>query len=364
MNHQPEIRIGIRTEGPPVIMKEDDTHIVRNLLIGDGFHWQKSIIAMFKGDFFNLEIPQGNIHCVNVLPIEDYIVSVASSEMNPEAPLEFLKAHSVISRTWALKKIINPVMAVSRNKGTVSWEESDSHIGFDVCGDDHCQRYQGINPINESVKQAVKATFGEILIDSTEKIADTRFSKCCGGKTEVFSTCWADEDYDYLVSKKDPWCDISSLDEVTKRGFIDKVLKSYDKTLSDFGNWEVSVRKNTIANNIRNHFGTDLGQNLKIHIIERGKSGRIKTLGIIGDNASLKIGKELTVRKILSDSCLYSSWFDITDNGDSFMFKGHGWGHGVGLCQIGAVRMAFEGKNYREILEFYYPGLKLKKAYD
>lgn len=363
---QPIIRVGIITAGKPRFV---EPQYLENLLIGERFHWQSSIAARFEGEFIALPEPQGNIHVVNELPLEQYLKYVIGSEMNPNAPLEFLKAHAVISRSWALRKIIGEDRRLSEGKvesrgRIITWDESDSHVGFDVCSDDHCQRYQGVPPEgSERSVEAVLATEGEVLTTKDGMVADARFSKCCGGVTERFSSCWRDEDFDYLVSQKDPWCDLSDMEPVERKIFLGKILKGYDESTDNFHDWEVCVPKHLIVNNIRNKFQYGCNKVLGLKAIKKGDSGRIVELKVSTDKGDIVVGKELAVRRLLADSHLLSSWFDIEDNGDTYRLIGHGWGHGVGLCQIGAARMAFEGKNYREILDFYYPNTTITKRW-
>lgn len=366
MNSEPMIRVGLITDGDPHFTKQEDKIRVHNILIGDGFHWQSRKEYDFAGKIKKLAHPEGKIKILNELPIEEYLKSVASSEMNGASPLEFLKAHAVISRSWAMRKINEDrINKPSREKDIlIDWEESDSHCGIDVCNDDHCQRYQGISEeININAGKAVDETRGEVLIDKEGNIADTRFSKCCGGSTELFSTCWADIDYDYLPVKEDPWCDLSDMNPNDKETFLNNILKNYDRTTVDFHDWEVRINKSKIKENLQKIYHINIGDITGLEAEERGSSGRIKTLRIAGTEGSVVIGKELKIRRLLSDGCLYSSWFDIEEDSESFILKGHGWGHGVGLCQIGAARMALEGKDYHEILDFYYPGTLIKKIY-
>lgn len=368
--NSPAIRIGLLTEGCPEIERAVrhgmPGHFISNLRIGHGFHWQAGCKAFFPGELDFLPAPQDAIHVVNKVPVEVYILSVISSEMNPEAPLEFLKAHAVISRSWAMRKMIHDTENKKVNKGAdcygLTWEGTDAHVGFDVCSDDHCQRYQGFGErIPESALTAVESTKGEVLIDSEGEIADARFSKCCGGRTELFSSCWEDRDFDYLISKPDPWCNLENLAEEEKDAFLMRVLKTYDVTTQDFYSWQREVGKQWLRERILRLKGEDLGEIIAIEPLRLGLSGRIVSLKIIGTNGEIVIGKELAIRRLLAEDCLYSSWFEIEDLGERFLLKGHGWGHGVGLCQIGAAHMALEGKTYREILQFYYPGTHLAR---
>lgn len=370
MNREPEIRVGLITDGEPQFCRSRETVLLHNLLIGEGFHWQRRLEARLRGRVGMLPEPQRNIHAVNILPVEDYLLSVIGSEMNPNAPIEFLKAHALISRSWALRKIL--VKGVSDSAGRVlnenevrDWEESDSHQGFDVCSDDHCQRYQGLPlSVPEAARNAISATRGEVIVDGRGEVADARFSKCCGGRTERFSACWADMDYDYLQVRPDEWCDLSDMRPDDRAAFLNIVLKDYDRATPDFHDWRVKIAKSDIRERIKSRYGVDTGDVEALEITERGGSGRVTRLRVKGADKDFLIGKELQVRRLLSASCLYSSWFDVKDGGEFFILDGHGWGHGVGLCQIGAARMAYEGKDYREILNYYYPDTEIKKLYE
>lgn len=370
MNSRPDIKVGILTDGPPKLTVLDDRIRVANALIGDGFHWESNRAFEFEGRIEVLEKSQGHISIVNHLPLESYLESVVASEMKTDSPIEFLKAHAVISRSWAIRKINCKAdqlqdKPADQFKPLISWEESDSHKDFDVCNDDHCQRYQGIaSDSNPNGRKAVKDTIGEVLIDADDEVCDARFSKCCGGKTELFSTCWANKDYKYLQSIEDPWCDLSDMPQDERERFLDTILQNYDRTTRNFHDWTTRVRARDIKMNLRKIYGIDAGEVKSLRAAERGASGRIKKLEIECSRGNVVIGKELAIRRLLANDCLYSSWFEATRSGQWFTLKGRGWGHGVGLCQIGAARMAFNGKSYREILEYYYPGSKIKQLYE
>lgn len=365
------IRIGIITRGDPEFvagsLNGDKGFYLKNLLIGKGFHWQRVCKVFLPGEIEYLDEPQGDIRIVNSVPIEKYIESVISSEMNRNSPVEFLKAHAVISRSWALKKIADADSccggSTTHQSNTIlAWEESDSHHGFDVCSDDHCQRYQGMSlDISRNVRDAVDLTRGEVLVAADGKIADARFSKCCGGKTELFSSCWDDRDYDYLPSKDDPGCDLSTMKPDERNSFLSAVLKDYDRNTHNFYRWTYDVDKEKLRVDIQKKYGIDLGRINNIEVTKRGPSNRAIIIRIIGADRELSVGKELAIRRLLAENCLYSSMFQVEDCGHYFRLHGGGWGHGVGLCQIGAARMAFEGMDYRSILDFYYPGAKVVK---
>lgn len=369
MSRAMQIRVGLISEGKPVLEPCETAagpgYRLKNMLIGAGFHWQKVMEAIIPGEIHMLAEPQGKIYCLNVLPVETYLLSVIASEMNPNAPVEFLKAHAVISRSWAARKIARNEVPVTSGRifsgGTyVSWEESDSHVGFDVCSDDHCQRYQGVGiELPDNVRRAVSDTSGLVLRDSAGNVADARFSKCCGGVTERFSSCWADIDHSYLISREDPWCDLSHMNPEERSEFLRTILKDYDVQTVDFYDWEETVDKEELRKRLLEYYGEDTGRITGLTPLRRGPSGRITLLEIAGEKGKVRIGKELPVRRLLSPGCLYSSRFSVEDSGDSFRLKGRGWGHGVGLCQIGAARMAHEGWGFRDILEFYYPGTQI-----
>ncbi|MDE6410902.1 MAG: SpoIID/LytB domain-containing protein [Muribaculaceae bacterium] len=359
------ISVGIPTLGAPVLEKQGDLTLLKNMLIGKDFHWQQTIEALLPGE---VEINDDDVFkVVNRLPLEKYLECVVGSEMNPEAPEEFLKAHSVISRSWALGKIMSVHDHSETGKKNltdeiVNWEDTCDHVGFNVCSDDHCQRYQGIQPIPPAVKRALKATEGEVICSPEGKLIDARFSKCCGGKTELFSTCWQPEERDCLESFEDPWCNLDNLNQERRNEILKSILKDYDLINSGGFRWETIVTAEEIESNLHNKFGRDIGKITDLNIISRGASGRIYKLQVNGTKGTLLIGKELMIRRLLASSHLYSSWFDIENlSSGEWLLKGRGWGHGVGLCQIGAARMALEGFGYKEILSFYYPGAHIKK---
>lgn len=369
---EPLIRVGFLTQGAPQISRVDEgAYILTNPLIGNGFHWEgveRNLVL--TPDYSILPEAEGAVGVVCSLPLERYVASVIGSEMNPEAPLEFLKAHAVISRSWALRKIMKyPVaqngMADARQWDIYRWEESDAHTLCDVCNDDHCQRFHPSPEAENYCIDAIDATRGEVLLDNSDnhEIVDARFSKCCGGRTELFSSCWADTDYDYLSSIQDPWCDPSRISEEKRSRVLRSILKDFDSSTQDFYEWRTRISKKQISRNLIVKFGRDIGEVQKLEIVKRGESGRITKIRLYGSTGEIEIGKELMIRRLLSDTHLYSSWMDITEAGDDFILHGHGWGHGVGLCQIGAAVMAEEGYDYREILNFYFPNTSLKKLY-
>lgn len=364
------IKVGIKTKGTPLLSRDGGYTLLENMLIGDGFHWQKVIKAALPGEVSLIEeiaIGKENISLINSLPLETYLECVVGSEMNPSAPIEFLKAHAVISRSWAYGKIMDIHPCGHEGKENtenriIGWDDTASHEGFHVCSDDHCQRYQGIQPISRESLSAIRETRGEVLTSSEGSLIDARFSKCCGGNTELFKTCWQNIDASCLKSFEDPWCDLSQLEPTSRSILLSSVLKDYDLATEGYGHrWKVEVSKSEISKNIKEKFGRDIGKIKNLEPLHRGPSGRIDLIKIIGSKGDLKLGKELWIRRLLSPSHLYSSAFEIKDMGSSFQLSGKGWGHGVGLCQIGAANMAFNGYSYKDILSFYYPESKIEK---
>ena len=246
----------------------------------------------------------------------------------------------------------------------IRWFDHEDHTRFDVCADDHCQRYQGLTmAIGDTVRKAVDQTWGLVLTDGDE-ICDARFSKCCGGRTELFSTCWEDKDLPYLQSfpdtpgeseGADPFCDTSD------EGILSQVLNDFDLETKDFFRWKTEYSREEISELVHRRSGIDFGQIADLIPVERGPSGRLKRLRIVGEKGSMVIGKELIIRKWLSESHLKSSAFEISWKGDRLILEGSGWGHGVGLCQIGAAVMGARGYGYDEILRHYYPGATIKR---
>ena len=366
------IKVGIKTEGNPVLEKCGEVTLLHNMIIGDGFHWQKTIKAILPGEVIPFTPGLGkiseadrNITIINHVPLETYLQCVVGSEMNPMASSEFLKAHAVISRSWALGKMTglhdyDNIDLVNEDNLLVGWDDTSGHHGFDVCSDDHCQRYQGLQEIPEASLHALEKTKGEILVTSEGKIVDARFSKCCGGETELFNTCWQNINTGSLESFKDPWCDLSGLSATKRRLLLSTVLKDYDLATEGYGfRWHAEVMKEDIEKNLYEKFNRNIGKIIRIEPLHRGMSGRIDLLRIHGSKGILDLGKELWIRRLLSSSHLYSSAFEIEDKDEMIRLSGRGWGHGVGLCQIGAAHMGASGYTYKEILSFYYPGSRV-----
>lgn len=336
---------------------------VKGLEIGRGFHWSQRRDLRFPG-VIRLERDNDRSRLLNIVKAEEYLKMVVGSEMNPLAPPELIKAHAIISRSWLMRQLMRGGKSQRQAADTnpfIRYTESDAHIGYDVCNDDHCQRYQGLDAVTETSSAAVEATRGIVLTDvSSGSITDARFSKCCGGKSEIYSTCWGDMDFESLQSVDDPYCAPDRL----HRHDVSRLLKDYDALTDDYYRWRRVVPAALIAANIRNMFGVDVGGVISMKALRRGPSGRISLLKISGTDSEIEIGKELTIRRVFSDSHLYSSAFDIEKTDDGFTLTGHGWGHGVGLCQIGAAVMAAEGYSHEQILSHYYRNTQLSKLYD
>ena len=356
---------------------------LKNVVIGKEFHWQQCRNERFEGDL--VIITDGEeLVAINEIDLERYIYSVIASEMSATSFVELLKAHAVISRSWVLSAIGSATPSSAATFYTdrsdtddpvyIRWYERDAHRLFDVCADDHCQRYQGIpSKTPHAWREAIDSTAGEVLVYDG-KICDARFSKCCGGYTERFSSCWAEVDYPYLTVLPDS--DGSRLqpitDEATARSFvlsspdvfcntadsniIRQVFNDYDRSTKSFFRWKVTYSVDEISEIVASRSGIDFGSILDLVPVQRTASGRIVRLRIVGTRHTATIGKELEIRRWLSRTHLYSSAFVVDrDDCGSFVICGAGWGHGVGLCQIGAAVMAHKGYSYRSILRHYYP---------
>lgn len=335
---------------------------LKDVTIGIQFHWQRNEKQSFKGSLSIILDENGLLTAVNTLDIEEYLCSVISSEMSGTSLLELLKAHAVISRSWAMRKILercklqsehcnscNPNVSTDSEGRHIAWYGAQPHTLFDVCADDHCQRYYGNTRASDpKVAEAVKATEGMVLMHNGE-ICDCRYHKCCGGRTERYDVCWEDKVIPYLKSVEDDYCGRAS-DTVLRQ-----MLNDYDFATKDYHDWCVNYSAEELSNIICERSGIDFGDIINLEPLKRGDSGRIYELRITGSKRTMVIGKELEIRKWLSKSHLYSSAFDVTRTPDGgFLLKGKGWGHGVGLCQIGAAVMAAEGHGFTEILNYYY----------
>jgi len=375
-----------------------------DVVIGINFHWERKENQRFKGAL-KLIVENEQLTAINHISIENYLTSVISSEMSATASDQLLKAHAVISRSWLLHpmqesraknqeprpktefKTVNcQLLTVNYTK----WYERDAHTHFDVCADDHCQRYQGITRASTAaVEKAIEATRGEVLMFE-DKICDARFSKSCGGASETFENCWAPEHYPYLTKVIDNPTDPEGFEldltveenaekwirqspeafcNTTDKKVLAQVLNNYDQETTDFYRWKVNYSQAELSELLARRSGIDFGEIIDLIPVKRGESGRIIELNIVGTKRSIIVGKELEIRKWLSNSHLYSSAFvvDKTDlsNGipQHFTLTGAGWGHGVGLCQIGAAVMGEKGYPYNEILLHYFRGAELKKIY-
>ena len=382
---------------PLTFEPEDDTTSdfdLTDVVIGIQFHWERKENQKFKGKLKIID-EQKHLTAINILSLEDYLLSVISSEMRATSSAEFLKAHAVISRSWLLAQIDKAKTV----RGTYSsyrvdqeeyirWYDREDHAHFDVCADDHCQRYQGISKAyTPAVREALEATRGEVLTYEGT-ICDARFSKCCGGVVEEFSTCWENINPPYLTALRDDknekdFPDLKNEDtarqwiystptafcNTTDKKILSQVLNNYDQETTDFYRWSVVYSQSELAHLIHKKSGIDFGEIIDLKPIERGTSGRLVRLQIQGSKQTLIIGKELEIRRVLSPSHLYSSAFVVErediQNGipQRFVIHGAGWGHGVGLCQIGAAVMGEHGYPYREILLHYFVGANIEKLY-
>ena len=337
-----------------------------DVTIGVNFHWERKETQVFLGTL-RLVVESDQITAINELPVEKYLASVISSEMKATAGLELLKAHAVISRSWLLaqmrrreenKEQKNGFFSfIKKDDELIRWYDREDHTIFDVCADDHCQRYQGVTKqTSKNVEQALKATRGQILCYGDE-ICDARFSKCCGGVTEEFQYCWEDTPKPYLVSVEDPFCNTND------KEVLSQVLNDYDQETNDFYRWTVEYTTDELSTLVNEKLKDDFGTITDLIPMERGKSGRIWKLKIVGSKKTFTIGKELEIRRALSESHLYSSAFDVEKTEKGFRLTGKGWGHGVGLCQIGAAVMGQKGYTYEEILLHYYRNAEIKRIY-
>jgi len=366
--------------------------------IGGDFHWQRRERQEFPGALTLAADGEGALSAVNRVPLETYLECVIASEMRADAPLEFLKAHAVISRSWLLAQLAQkarptflpperyPVLAERRFR----WTDRQSHSQFDVCADDHCQRYQGLGRLVRSeVSRAVAETRGQALLGGRD-VCDTRFSKCCGGLSESFRNAWGDVNLpglepvrclapdgrripdltteptarEWIEGRPESFCHVRD-PEVLRR-----ILPDYDLETGHFYRWELSVDRPELEELIRAKAGWDPGELLELVPLQRGFSGRLVRLLLVGTRGRLVVGKELEIRRVLSPTHLFSSAFVATPEPGPggrprrFHFRGAGWGHGVGLCQVGAAAMACAGWRHEDILGHYFPGTSLSRLYE
>ena len=395
-----KIYLNGQNQGSEFILKAPDIHSssfkLYNVTIGINFHWEQRGDQTFIGNLkFIIEtdhLGDSRITAINEVPMETYLESVISSEMSATSSLSLLYAHAIISRSWILYQLRNKAHTTRYQSNCITderrifWQDREDHARFDVCADDHCQRYEGITQISSSnVVKAVRETHGSVLMSDGE-LCDARFSKCCGGITEKFSTCWEDKDYTYLrhVRDSDDETDMPDLTRednarkwilsspesfcnVTDESILDQALKGYDRRTTDFFRWKVELDQSTLSVLARGKTTVNFGTVTDIIPIKRSSSGRLEEIKIVGTERSCIIGKELEIRYAFSNSHLLSSAFvvdkEVRDNKLYFVFHGAGWGHGVGLCQIGAAVMGAKGYDYKQILQHYYPGSEITKLY-
>jgi SpoIID/LytB domain protein len=372
--------------------------VVHDVTIGVDFHWQRKESQRFQGSI-KLINREGGVVVINELPLESYLVSVISSEMSASCPEELLRAHAIVSRSWLLAQLTaspdkrpdSPVTSEGASREQIKWYDRESHSDFDVCADDHCQRYQGISKaFSKGAFDAIAATRGHALVWGDE-ICDARYSKSCGGMTEVFRAAWEEKQVAYLPSIYDgaqfpagyglPLRDESNATKwimtspaaycnAAERELLSRILPGFDQETADFYRWEVVYSSDELREILRARLGIDFGNFITLDPVERGESGRLVRLRIRGDKDDLTIGKELEIRRALSRSHLYSSAFVVRSEPHPVMgfpqryrLIGAGWGHGVGLCQIGAAVMADQGHAHREILNHYFRGASLSRLY-
>ena len=384
-----------------------DQFKLKDVIIGVEFHWERKEDQQFLGGLkFILTESEDNseerdeaITAINIVSLEDYLKSVISSEMSSTSSEHLLKAHAIISRSWLLAQILNNRSqekkeskhdsSIVTSTEIIKWYDREDHEHFDVCADDHCQRYQGVTrQKTELVNRVLDETLGKV-ISYKGSICDARYSKCCGGMMETFENVWEPIIHPYLQAKPDnfsghPIPDLCNEEEADKwirtspdafcntqdSNILKQVLNDYDQETVDFYRWKVTYSQKEISELINDRLGIDFGNIIDLEPLERGSSGRITRLKIVGTKKVLSIGKELVIRRALSKSHLYSSAFtvDVLDEDDEgipqkFVLIGAGWGHGVGLCQIGAAMMADKGHRYDEILQHYFPGTDIKTKY-
>ena len=382
------------TQGRQVCFKpvapQDHCFTLHNVAIGREFHWERLQSQRFRGELAFEAFDGAGITAVNRIGLEAYLESVICSEMSPESDGEFLKAHCVISRSWLLAQLeLKRAARLSASPADGAFTDAASHKNFDVCNDDHCQRYHGITRVNPTAQQALAATRGQVLMSNGE-ICDARFSKCCGGISERFSTCWQDADFAYLKPVADCahgseafrppvsaesdarrfiLADPPAFCNVTDPQLLARMLPDFDFETQQFFRWTVTLSQSELQGLLLNKTGIDFGGIKSLSPLARGDSGRIYEFKITGTKAEKIISKELAIRRALSSSHLYSSAFIVEASAEkdgipeAFTLRGAGWGHGVGLCQIGAAAMAAQGHSCSAILAHYFRGAALKTIY-
>lgn len=375
-----------------------ESFLIRDVIIGVKFHWERREKQRFN--YFLKIIKNGSqLTAINYLPVEAYLTSVISSEMSAKCSINLLRSQAVVARSWLLaqlqnkekEKIKDPALKpVRTNEELITWYDREAHTLFDVCADDHCQRFQGVTKVTtETAYKAIKDTRGIVLI-SGDEICDTRYSKSCGGISESYENVWEAVKYEYLQPIVDYKFEPENFDldlrkeenavkwikanppafcNTTDPKILNQILLDYDQETKDFFRWKVEYSQSEISNLIKEKLGIDFGNIIDLIPVERGYSARLIKLKIVGTKASLTIGKELEIRRVLSPSHLYSSAFYVEKENvvdgipQKFILHGAGWGHGVGLCQIGAAVMAEQGYQFDEILVHYFPNAMIKKIY-
>jgi SpoIID/LytB domain protein len=372
--------------------------VVHGVTIGVDFHWQRKESQRFQGSI-KLINREGKLIVINELPLESYLISVISSEMSASCPAELLRAHAIVSRSWLLaqltaspdQKPVSSAASKGSDRERIKWYDRESHSDFDVCADDHCQRYQGISKaFSNEAFDAIADTRGQALMWGDE-ICDARYSKSCGGMTEVFRAAWEEKQVAYLPSIYDgaqfpsgynlPLSDEANATKwimtspaaycnAADAGLLSRILPGFDQETADFYRWEVVYSSDELREILRERLGIDFGNFITLEPVERGQSGRLVRLRIRGDKDDLIIGKELEIRRALSRSHLYSSAFVVRSEPhpvlgfpQRYRLIGAGWGHGVGLCQIGAAVMADRGHAHSAILDHYFRGACLSRLY-
>jgi stage II sporulation protein D len=406
---------GVLLDGPALIQMaeliltpadfDSSRFTIHGVTIGVDFHWERTEAQTFQGSL-RVKPAGGGLVIINELPLESYLASVISSEMSASCPVELLRAHAIVSRSWLLAQLESESAtgegSVQTDSGhpetaeasdeLIRWYNRESHSNFDVCADDHCQRYQGITKaFSEAVFQAIRDTRGQALVFD-EGICDARYSKSCGGMTERYSAAWEDRDVPYLPciydgpddagpeglrgyvmplaehSNAERWLTASppAYCNASNPELLSRILPGFDQETTDFYRWQVVYGGDELGEIVRSRLGVDVGPVLDLEPLERGCSGRITKLRLVGQRRTLVIGKELQIRRALSCSHLYSSAFVVrkeTAPEVRFRLIGGGWGHGVGMCQIGAAVMADQGKDHSEILRHYFRRAAIKAIY-
>jgi stage II sporulation protein D len=368
--------------------------VLHDVTIGIQFHWERKEDQRFGGALTFLACDDGTITAINEVALEEYLESVISSEMSAEAPLELLKSHAITSRSWLVAMLereernigVPSQRTVRRENEVIRWYDREDHDRFDVCADDHCQRYHGITKIiSAAAAEAVRGTRGVFLVHGNT-VCDARFSKACGGISENYATAWEDARIPYLISVSDAETDFPPVENeedavawITARpqaycntkdeAILRQILPSFDQETKDFFRWRVDYTQEGMSALLRNKSGIDFGEIRNLTPLQRGPSGRIFRMKVEGTKTSVIVGKELEIRRWLSQSHLYSSAFIVERIQDStgavtgFVLQGAGWGHGVGLCQIGAAVMAAKGIPAEAIVSHYFRGAELKTLY-